>query len=356
MKKHILLFLLLVFSATLFAAKDAEAIKNYEKGYAAYQEGKYHQAAQLFEDTFLMTGNPTIKANCLRAQIGAWRMCEMPYKDFKAIEALLTAYPEFADFSGLVEREFEIATSYYNGTRQPAYYQLRWIPWLTDDNKCAEIFLQALKRAPFSPAAPAARLRLAHYLDQEHKTLESLEQYRLIIRDYPDSRESKYALLALAEGLFIMAERGDGDGRYITEAHEVLMTFRQKYPDAGETAWVDRKIAQYKNLQGQRLYDMARYYNDNGRGDVAGRYLASVLQDYPESSCAPDAEKLLVKIDKTFIPGDFRKQPASTKPVFRSYSLPADAKQVLINPGEKGNHFLVPVPNILDKSNQEVGK
>ena len=343
--KKLLLPLLLCTCALLFANKDAEATKVYEEGYKAYQDKKYYKAANLFEESRILASSPTIKANSLRAQVGAWRMCEMPYREYKAIEALLTGYPEFANFKELVSREYEIGTAYYKGTREPAYWHLRWVPWLVDDNKCAEIYQKALSRAPFSPQAPSARLRLAHLMDEEGKTRESLEQYRIIIRDFPDAKEYRYALLALANGLFILAERGDGDGKFIQEAHEVLQLFIRKYPEASEKPWVKRHLAIYKDIQGKRYYDMACYYEKNGKSDAARRYLALVLRDYPDSLSAPEAEKLLVKLDKTFTPGDFVQPAGSRLPQLRSYAIPDEAEKILIRPG-KGNHYLVPVPNL----------
>ena len=350
MKKIITLLLpVFVFCGTL-CGQDTEASRIYEAGYKAYQEQNYYQAANLFEESRILAKSPVIKANSLRAQIGAWRMCEMPYREFKAIEALLTGYPDYADFKTLISREYELGALYYKGLREPAYWHLRWIPWLTGENKCIEIYNAVLKRAPFSPQAPQARLGLAHLYDEAGKANASLEQYRIIVRDFPDSREYRYALLALANGLLIKAERGDGDGRYIKEAYDVLMTFRTKFPKASEMPWVDRHIAIYKDILGKRYYDMACYYNKNGKNEAAKRYLAIVLRDYPTSLSAPPAEKLLVQLDKTFTPGDFVSDKNSRLPQLRTYAIPSEASRVLLLPG-KNNHYLVPVPDLSNKEN-----
>ena len=346
MKKSILPLLICLLATVPLAAKDAEAVKVYEQGYKAYQARKYYDAAGLFVEAGILADSPTIKANALRGQIGAWRMCEMPYREFKAIEALLTHYPDYANFQELVEREYELGTGYYRGTREPAYWQLRWIPLLTDDNKCAEIYAAALKRAPFLSQAPAARLRLAHLLDEEGKTKASLEQYRLILKDYPESRECRYAMLALANGLLILAERGDGDGQLLAEACEVMLKFRKTYPKAPENAWVDRHLLLYQDAQGKRLLDMAQYYDQNGRTDAARRYLAQILRDYPESESAQSAEKMLMKLDATFIPGDFVQEKGSRLPRLKTYALPEDAERILITPPGEKNHYLIPVPDL----------
>ena len=341
--------LLLCFSTVLLAASDAEAVKTYDEGYKAYQAQEYYKAAKLFEDSRLLADDPTIKANSLRALVGAWKMCQMPYREFKAIEALLSGYPEFADFGELVKREYELGAAYYRGEREPAYWQLRKISWLRGENKCIEIYNAALKRAPFMPEAPGARLRLAHLYDEEGKTKKSLEEYRIIIRDFPETEACRYAMAALANGLLLLAEQGDGDGKYMAEAVDILSMFRKKYPKSGELPWVERKLLECKNVQAKKHYETACFYARRGQKDTACRYLALVLRDYPESTAAADAEKMLVTLDKSFMPGDFQSGRNGHLPKLETYAVPSEAERILIVP-RHDNSYLVPVPDLSNKT------
>ena len=347
--KNFVPILLLCFSTVLLAASDAEAVKTYDEGYKAYQAQEYYKAAKLFEDSRLLADAPTIKANSLRALVGAWKMCQMPYREFKAIEALLSGYPEFANFSELVKREYELGAAYYRGEREPAYWQLRRIPWLKGANKCIEIYTAALKRAPFMPEAPGARLCLAHLYDEEGKTQKSLEEYRIIIRDFPETEACRYAMAALANGLLILAEQGDGDGRYMAEAVDILKMFRQKYPKAGELPWVERKLLECKNIQAKKHYETACFYARRGQKDTACRYLAVVLRDHPESTAAADAEKMLMTLDKSFMPGDFQSDRNGHLPKLETYTVPSEAERILIVP-RHDNSYLVPVPDLSNKT------
>ena len=92
-------------------------------------------------------------------------MCELYYREFKAIEKLLTLYPEYADFGPLIDREFELGELYFQGKREPAFWALRFIPWLTDEDHAEEIFKRALARAPFAKFGAKAHLRLAYIYD-----------------------------------------------------------------------------------------------------------------------------------------------------------------------------------------------
>ena len=185
-----------------------------------------------------------VKSNALRARIAALQMCGLPYQEFEAIERMLTEYPEYADFVSLIDREYALAKMYDDGVREPAFWSLRWIPWLVGDDKSIEIYRKALERAPFSERAPQARLRLAYLLDQKGEVKESLAELRRIIQEFPDSPECELAYLALGNGLFELSRRGDGDARYAREAYDVFREFQNKYPDAPENDFVRTILAQ----------------------------------------------------------------------------------------------------------------
>lgn len=343
MIKRILLPALALCLAVTAAADDNEATAAYMAGRTAYEAGDYRDAAGKFEDAELLGDSTAVKANSVLAQISAWRMCGLLYREFEAIEKLLTSYPEYADFVALVQREYAIGEAYYQGRRDPSFWSLRWIPWLVDDDKSIEVFEKALSRAPFAENAPGARLRLAYLFDQKGELQKSLEQLRLIIRDFPDSPECKYAYLALGTGLYQLSQRGDGDGRYNQEAMDAFKTFQEKYPDASENDWVKRHLMLGRDIQAARLLSMAKYYAENGRKAAAERYLAQVLQEYPDTLSADASEALLVKLDRTFVPEEFRPDPASRLPRIVAYPLPQEAEKLLIAPREGSGKFLLPV-------------
>jgi len=351
--------LLLCFLGALpLFATDAEAERIYMRGLERYNAGEYREAAGLFEDSCLEAESGAIRANSLLAQIGAWRMCGLRYKEFQAIERLLSEYPEYAgNFIGMVEREFEIALDFCHGWRDPAYWSLRWIPWLTDADKSQEIFETALKRAPFAKQGPWARLHLAYLYQEQGMTKKAMEQLRLMIKQYPESELTRYAYLALADTLFELAKRGDGDGRYIREATEVLHEFERRYTDRDERDWSKRKLIEAGDIQAERLREMADFYRKNGKTDVSNRYLARIVREYPSSTSAVEAESDLAEQDNTFVPGDFPKQEGSRLPQYQAHKIPAQqAQDVLILPGAGGNHYLLPVPDLFPERNTEVKK
>ena len=342
-KRWLFAALLLAAAPLALRADDTEAVELYREGRAAYDEQDYRAASKKYEEAELYADSPVIKSNALRARIAALQMCRLPYQEFEAIERLLTGYPEYADFAALVRREYEIAKMYDDGVREPAFWGLRWIPWLVGDDNSIEVYRKALERAPFSENAPAARLRLAYLLDQEGQIKESLDELRRVIREFPDSPQCKWAYLALGNGLFELSRRGDGDARYAREAYDVFREFQNKYPDAPENDFVRVVLAKSRDIQAERLLGIAEFYEDSGRKEAAERYLAQVLREFPDTEAAGDSERRLVELDKNFVPDDFVVSKDSRIQHYRSYPLPAESGKLLIVPGRGNRKYLLPV-------------
>ena len=346
-----------IFSA---AADDAAASAQYDRGHKFYISGEYREASRCFADSYILADSPTIRANSLLAQIGAYRMCGLLYEEFTAIELLLNKYVEFAD-PALIERQFDIGDAFHRGQRDPAFWALRWVPWLLGPDHTEEIYTKALKRSPFSPRAPKALLRLAHWYEMEGKTAQSLDTLRRLIKDHPAAKEYNFALLALGNGLLEIARRGgDGDGLLVAESLKMFHEYLRRSPNSPEAEFAKRMIAQAEDIQASRIYQMADYYRTTGRSEVAARYLSQLVQRFPNSEPAEKAEKELSALDKTYLPGDFAAAPKPRLMPINAYDFPAAAEKELISPLKPGNHYLISVPDLSnslpDKNKKPAGE
>lgn len=338
---------LLVLAALLLQAESPAEL--YSKGRELYLAGDYYEAAKKFEECGIVAGNSTIRANSLLARIGAYRMCKLYYREFQAIEELLERHIEFADCKALVAREYEIADLYHKGHRDPSFWALRFIPWLTDVDRTEETLSKAIARAPFAAEAPAARLKLAYYYEMNGMTLKSLAVLKELLKSHPKAGEARFALLALANGMFSLAENGgDGDGKRITESLALFNEFKKRYPNSPENDFVMRRIAQARDIQARHLAEMAEFYRRSGRSETSRAYLAKLVQNFPDSYQAPEAEKELVKLDRTYLPGPAPVRSAARLPDLQTYAIPGSAERKLISPLAAGNDFLLPVPDLSD--------
>jgi tetratricopeptide (TPR) repeat protein len=352
-----------VFSALLLAvsfytqANDAEANIAFKDGLEKYAAGDYFPAAKRFLDAELLADSPAMKADALKEAVNSYRQAKMYYKEFECVERLLNAFPSFIDFSKMVEREYEIGDEYYRGYRDPEFWALRWIPWLTGPDRAIEIYEKALKHAPFASNAPRAKLRMAVLLIETNKIDKAFEYLREIIKQYPGTIECKYAYLELGNALFQLSQKGDGDGKFNREAVEVFSAFLAAYPKEPECDFVRKCLLKSKDINAQRLLGMAKFYNRIGRSEPAERYLNDVLKQYPDSTEADKSEEMLTKIDKTYVPEGFRPEVESRIQSFRQIPIPPEDSATLVVPENSDGKWLLPIKDLgLGKKDDKTSK
>ena len=334
---------LLALLCSLLAGDDTEASRAYQKGLDQIKAKEYYSALKSFREAGILAKSNTIRANSLRAQIGAAKLAGLPWQEFELIETLLKRFPDYANIPAAVAREYELGDAYFRGKREPAFYAMRMIPWLTGPDRTEEIYTAVLKRAPYAEQAPTARLRLAFIYDQKGEVRKSLDELRTVVEKFPSSKSYKLALLALGYGCYEMALRGDGDGRYARECAAMCEQYIRKFPDDAAIPMVKRNLQRIRDAQAKRLYDMAEFYRRQGRKEASGRYLARVVREFPETEIAAGSESKLAELDRTFTPGDFVEgTPRYTR--YQFLELPEEAEKVLLAPGENGN--LLPLPDL----------
>ncbi len=329
-------------------ATDAEADELMKQAQKEFDQAEYVDAAQTALDAEHMADSVEVKANAVKLAVQSYRKANMFYREFENIDKLLTSYPSQADYSALVNRQYELADAFYEGHRDPAYYPLRWVPWLKDEDRTVEAYTKVLEHAPFADEKAAeAKLRSAVRIMENGGDLEkSLILLRGIVKDYPASEQARMAMLRLGVALASLAEYGDGDGAYNREAVQVLNEYKNKYPESSEIAFVNKKILQTRDIQSNRLYDVAKFYMKNGRDEAAQRYLSEIIRQYPDSVRADDAERLLTDMDKTYIPQPL--QPALEPRVqeYEAYPMPAYSGKLLIAPQNSNGKYLLPIRDL----------
>lgn len=338
------------------AADDAESSSLAQRAAEHGKAGNWRDAALAWEEAEFTAEDPQLKLNSLVGAAEAWRKAGMLYKEFGIIEKILLHYPTRCDFDRWTDREFAIARAFDDGHRDPSFWHLRFIPWLTDPDRTAEVGEKALKHAPFAGPAADFRLRLALYYDAEGKSDDAIRHLRTLIRDFPEAKQHKYALLGLGEMLFFRSQRGDGDGQLTREAMAVFEEFRKRYPNAKEMPYVEQCILKAKDIQSKRLLGIAQFYNRTGRKQAAQQYLNEVLKDYPDSQSASESERLLVKIDREYMPETFLPEVKPRTLTSPRRAMPEEDRRLLIAPENSGGKYLLPIYDLSISHDKESNK
>lgn len=330
--------------ASLRAKNDAAALQVFQKGLDLEREGSFRKAAKRYLDAELLTSDKTVKFNALTNAARAFRQAELYGREFDCIERLIGEHMSKIDFTGAVNREYEIADAFFKGHRDIMF---DWLPFIKDSDRFLECSEAALRNAPCAEPAGAVRLRLARMYLEAQKPDQSIEKFKEVLQLHPGSDSAYYAELGLADVYCQLAERGDGDGHWATLAIEQLDHFSETNPNALEIQWVKEQRQKIDIIQAKRLHDLAKYHHRNGRDDLAEHYLNQVVQRYAETEQAIPSEKLLAEIDRTYeAPPDTmpRKDPAHYD--FVRNPIPLEDSDLLIAPESSDGKWLLPIRDL----------
>jgi hypothetical protein len=158
---------------------------------------------------------------------------------------------------------------------------------------------------------------MVHLLeDNEEIRSQFRRRYRhVLVDEFQDTNRAQYRLLRqLAGDDSQIAAVGDDDQsifRFQGASVDNMLRFLQKYPKATEKDWVEKCFLKSKDIQAERLLNIATFYKRIGRSEPAERYLTDVLKKYPDSLAAENSEEMLTKLDKTYVPEGFRPEVES---------------------------------------------
>lgn len=337
------ILLLAVAAVVPLCADDAESSSIFKEALKAFNDKDYVDAAELFAKAENKADSVDLKLKAALREVESYRKAGYRGKEFDAIEKVIRRYPGHIDYKKLVDREFALGDAYFHGYADPAFWSLRFIPFLTDKDRMFEIYEAALKHAPFAPAGATARLRLAVRCLKADKNDKALTLLKEIIRIYPDTEAARYAMLELGNAFSEMSLAGDGDGKHFDEAMSIFKEFKEKYPNLSENEWVKHSEAKARNAYAQRLHNIAAFYHREGRDEPAAAYLMEVMRRFPDTKSAAESEKLLTQIDKNYFPEKVAPAVAPEYPKYETLKFPEEPRKLLLAPENSNGKFLLPI-------------
>jgi outer membrane protein assembly factor BamD len=170
-----------------------------------------------------------------------------------------------------------VADSYFNQKSSTGYTEARYR------------YRDYLNRYPGAPRRDYARYQFALCYDKEHEkpdrdqtaTREAIDQYRALIREFPDSGYAGAARERVRQLTDLLAEHDFGIGYFYLRkgstaaALSRFTSLEQRYPEYG----AKDKLFYYEGVALDRL----------GRKDEAQRYFARIVEEFPQSEYAKKA-------------------------------------------------------------------
>lgn len=213
-------------------------------------EGKPGKATGVLSDwidDYERTRNPYLaEAYFLRAE--ARLANDREYKALLDYENVIRDFSATPFYARAVKREYEIGTAYLQGLRR------RFLGFRIENARLTgeELIIRVQERLPGSDLAEQAALDLAqHYYDRRDLAL-AAEMYSIFRDNYPDSPNSRFALLREIECHIARFKGPRYDGSGLIDAKLLMARYSDAYPGEaarsgvidGLNAWVDESAAQ----------------------------------------------------------------------------------------------------------------
>lgn len=215
-----------------------------------------------------------------------------PLAAAREFQQVVANYPESELFEKVIEKQYDIADSFYELGVQRG--DKRWRLFRRSPYKKAiQVYSMVIDNQPFTDAAAEAqyKLGLCHYARKEY--MEAAFEYRRVIEDYGGSDwvdEASYSLATCYYDASLPAEYDQSPSRLAIGA---IDEFKARFPADPRIAELEPKRSEmYERIAEQRL-QTAKFYERRREFRAARISYEVVVEQFPGSSSAETAQQWL---------------------------------------------------------------
>lgn len=218
---------------------------------------------------------------------------------FKAYQKLLDDYPKAINYDDVLQRQYEIANRFLAGE----WFRLwNYIPLFPSMERTAGLFESIVKNGPYSEVAPKAQMKIGETREKQANYPEAVKAYERAADRYHD-RPAVAAKALFKEGLAYekQARKAEYDQSTAADAIATLTDFMALYPDDPRVHQAQQIIAALKTEQARGNFEIARFYEKDGKWVAAEIYynaVVNLLLGEPDSSYAVKARERISALNK----------------------------------------------------------
>jgi outer membrane protein assembly factor BamD (BamD/ComL family) len=246
----------------------------YQKAKQADDAGKQSRAIKLYDET--ATDYPSSEF----AHQARFRQAELlektgkPLKAFEAYQLFLTRFQASNLYSAALAKQADIAHAAAKGSIQNSFLG---IPSNVDIKKVAEMLGQVRDNAPKTPTAAKAQITIGEIYQRDKQFAQSIDAYRQLVRDQPDSSETPEALFRVGIVFIEQADDGNRNQATLDLAREAFNDYLNQYPGHFHNAEARKLLANLSSRELQSTFDVAEYYFKTRQHASAKVYYKDVM-------------------------------------------------------------------------------
>lgn len=216
------------------------------------------------------------------------------YEAFKAYQKLLENYPKETNLEDVLKRQYRIGELFVKGKKR----KLWRFPIIPAQDKGIEILDAIVKNAPYSEIAPQAQFNIGTSYKRMGKYTEAIEAFTKVTNDYKDTPWYEEALYQLGWCNYKKSRGFSYDQLAAKEAEKAFQRFVSEFPQSKHISKTDKLLNELSGRQAKGILEIARFYDKHKHKDAAIIYYKEIIEKFPGTKEADDAEKRLQKLEK----------------------------------------------------------
>jgi outer membrane protein assembly factor BamD (BamD/ComL family) len=258
---------------TQSASAEGEGL--YQKARQADEAGKTGGAIKLYDK---MATRYPFAPSAANARYRQAQLLEQQGKiedAFEAYDQFLERFPGSPDYATALSRQAAMAQAAAEGDVKSSFLGLKTKLSL---DKTVEMLGKVRDHAPKSPTAAKAQFTIGEAYQAKRKYKESIEAFRKLVNDQPDSSLAPEALFRVGVILLENADRGNQNQANLDLSREAFNDYLIQYPGHSKNAEARRLLGTLGGRDLQRSFDIAEFYLKTGKTESAKVYYRDIVK------------------------------------------------------------------------------
>ena len=277
----------------------ATSAEQWEIAMNAYKVNDYEKALREFQKVLEHFSTST-EAPEAQFMVGdCYEKLGEPYEACQSYQEVIDKYPSTSRLKEIVERQKKIADYFYNYQSSGSIKEkAKGLFTMSQWEKAANIYKMAIKNYPYYEKADEIQYRIADCYMKMEKYETAGAEFEKVSSQYLDSpwlddAEYKIGICWLNESL-----KSPNSEQIFEKAIKSFEEFIKKYPDSEFVDEAKKQIKQLNGKKGERIYEIAKFYEKSEDLNSAKIYYKQVIEQFPDSVWAELSKSRLNTISK----------------------------------------------------------
>lgn len=204
-----------------------------------------------------------------------------------SFKKLVDKYPYSDRIKDAIKHEFDIANEFARGQK----LKVLGIAALPAQDKALELYQHVVKNAPFGTYGDQAQFKIGELYKTQGEYEDAQKAFQALVDEYPGSPLSAQASFEIATASRLASEKSQYDEQHAERAIQEFQGYKNAFPTDAKSLEAEQSIRELRTKKAQTSYNIAAFYEKQGKWDSAKVYYQEVANKYSDTSLAETAKK-----------------------------------------------------------------